>query len=104
MLPKRVMGLQLFSLARSPDCDQTFIDVGRGRIGSQHRQEGKKQHRRYLFFEFLEEFHGQPVVPWSFPFGESFDGVIDILRERSLVSLSFIACVTLAGTLFQQTV
>ncbi len=26
------------------------------------------------------------------------------LRERSLVNLSFIACVTLAGTLFQQTI
>ncbi len=39
-----------------------------------------EQHRRYLFFEFLEEFHGHPVVPWSLPFGEGFDGVRDILE------------------------
>lgn len=76
------MGLHLFNLARSlwDESDKTFVDVGRGRASSQHCREGKKQHRRYLFFEFLEEFHGQPVVPWSFPFWESFDGVSDILK------------------------
>lgn len=63
-----------------------------------------KQHRRYLFFEFLKEFHGHPVVPRNLPFGEGFDGVSDILKGEVLVSLSFMACVTLVGAFFQQTV
>jgi len=78
--------------------------VGRGRAGSEHRREGVEQHRHYLFFEFLEEFHGHLVVPWSLSFGEGFDGMSDIFEGEVSSQPLIHSLRDLGGTLFQQTV